>query len=488
VKVEINQKAMQIDGEPTETVLEFLRRHGLKGTKEGCASGDCGACTVMLADTAIHADGQRHSFKTFNACIAPIGQFVGESIITVEGLASQDKLHPAQQSMVDCHGSQCGFCTPGFVMSLAALVENDAIGSRATMDKASVRQRVEQGISGNLCRCTGYKPIVEAGQAALATVHKSWLYADACASESQSENVVAGKSDDANQGVYLPESLDEMNALITQFPGARLIAGGTDLMLEVTQLYQDIDQMISVNKVAELTELNIGKETCRIGAAVTYHDIELALAHMSPSLIDLLHRLGSTQIRNRGTLGGNFGNGSPIADMPPVFMVLDGVLNIGSTSGNERSSSIQEFYLDYRQTSLAADEYIVSVEFPIKTLANFHRFYKNSKRMEDDISSVLGAFRFEGSPNQISKAAIAFGGMAAMPINLKEVETKLESAVLSDGLIRQAIEMLSVAMQPMTDVRASAAYRLRMAETMLERALREFRGEQLPQVTEVRHA
>ena len=301
MKVEINQKAMQIDGEPTETVLEFLRRDGLKGTKEGCASGDCGACTVMLADTAINADGQRHSFKTFNACIAPIGQFVGESIITVEGLASQDKLHPAQQSMVDFHGSQCGFCTPGFVMSLAALVENDAIGSRVTMDKASVRQRVEQGISGNLCRCTGYKPIVEAGQAALATVHKSWLYADACASESQSENVVAGKSDDANQGVYLPESLDEMNALITQFPGARLIAGGTDLMLEVTQLYQDIDQMISVNKVAELTELNIGKETCRIGAAVTYHDIELALAHMSPSLIDLLHRLGSTQIRNRGT-------------------------------------------------------------------------------------------------------------------------------------------------------------------------------------------
>ena len=237
-----------------------------------------------------------------------------------------------------------------------------------------------------------------------------------------------------------------------------------------------------------IRDRNIGKETCRIGAAVTYHDIELALAHMSPSLIDLLHRLGSTQIRNRGTLGGNFGNGSPIADMPPVFMVLDGVLNIGSTSGNERSSSIQEFYLDYRQTSLAADEYIVSVEFPIKTLANFHRFYKNSKRMEDDISSVLGAFRFEGSPKQISKAAIAFGGMAAMPINLKEVETKLESAVLSDGLIRQAIEMLSVAMQPMTDVRASAAYRLRMAETMLERALREFRGEQLPQVTEVRHA
>jgi xanthine dehydrogenase small subunit len=502
VIVEINQKAMQIDGEPTETVLEFLRRHGLKGTKEGCASGDCGACTVMVADRATGLGRQSDPFKTFNACIAPIGQFAGESIVTVEGLAQGDKLHPAQQSMMDCHGSQCGFCTPGFVMSLAALVENGA--TDFATDDDSVREQVQLGISGNLCRCTGYKPIVEAGQAALAAAHDSWLYVDASVSKHQSEGVTDVESDvesevesqvkneAANQGVYLPESLKEMNAFIMQFPTARLIAGGTDLMLEVTQLYRDIDQMISVNKVAELTELTIemheGKEICRIGAAVTYQDIELALGQRSPALVDLLHRLGSTQIRNRGTLGGNFGNGSPIADMPPVFMVLDGVLNIGSSSGAKRASSIEDFYLDYRQTSLAADEYIVSVEFPVQALTDFHRFYKNSKRIEDDISSVLGAFRFEGCPDQISKAAIAFGGMAAMPVKLKEVEAKLEGATLDDELMSQAVQLLSMAMQPMTDVRASAAYRLRMAQTMLERALREFRGEHLPQVTEARHA
>lgn len=496
MKVKVNQKAIDVDGEPTETVLEFLRRHGLKGTKEGCASGDCGACTVMLADEASGPNTKSGSFKTFNACIAPIGQFVGESIITVEGLALEDKLHPAQQSMVDCHGSQCGFCTPGFVMSLAALVENGNGDSKSPVDEASVREQVEQGISGNLCRCTGYKPIVEAGQAALAVKHNSWLASSADQGDRHDQvppdnnDSVNNDSvdDDSDKGVYLPSSLNEMNTLLEKYPTARLIAGGTDLMLEVTQLYQDIDHMISVNAVKELNKLSLGQDICSIGSAVTYHAIELALKENSPALISLLHRLGSTQIRNRGTLGGNFGNGSPIADMPPVFMVLEGVLQIASTTGAKRTSTIEEFYLDYRQTSLAKNEYIVSIDFPIRALSHFHRFYKNSKRIEDDISSVLGAFRFEGTAGQITNAAIAFGGMAAIPVRLKEVEAMLEGASLDDRLIGDAIRRLSGAMKPMTDVRASAAYRLRMAETMLERALREFRGEDLPQVTEVKHA
>ena len=486
MKVKINQTTMNVDGEPTETVLEFLRRHGLKGTKEGCASGDCGACTVMLADEASSPDTKSRSFKTFNACIAPIGQFVGESIITVEGLALEDKLHPAQQSMVDCHGSQCGFCTPGFVMSLAALVENGSSESKSSMDEALIRKQVEQGISGNLCRCTGYKPIVEAGQAALAVTHNSWLASSV--DQEDSHDQLQPNNNDSNKGVYLPSSMNEMNTLLGKYPTARLIAGGTDLMLEVTQLYRDIDQMISVNAVEELNKLSLGQDICSIGSAVTYHAIEVALKENSPALISLLHRLGSTQIRNRGTLGGNFGNGSPIADMPPVFMVLEGVLQIASTTGAKRTSTIEEFYVDYRQTSLAKNEYIVSIDFPIKALSHFHRFYKNSKRIEDDISSVLGAFRFEGTASQITTAAIAFGGMAAIPVRLKEVEAMLEGASLDDRLIGDAIQRLSGAMKPMTDVRASAAYRLRMAETMLERALREFRGEDLPQVTEVNHA
>lgn len=502
MKIWINQLNFDLDGPADETVLRFLRRQGLRGTKEGCASGDCGACTVMLVNPVAAANKRPidDACTTFNACISPVGQYAGRQLITVEGLARGDQLHPAQQAMVDCHGSQCGYCTPGFVVSLAAMVENRAAHERAAHESAvheraahdsavtaaegqdvsadRLRAAVEQGISGNLCRCTGYRPIVDAGLQALAMDHQSWFI-------SSHPDGAAVSSPAA--GVLLPKTINELAQLRLQYPDAPLIAGGTDLMLTVTQQYQSMPNMISLKGVAELHAIDVSKDGIFIGAAATYRQIEQVLGHRSIQLVRLLHRLGSAQIRYQGTLGGNFGNGSPIADMPPAFMVLDAQLVLGSTGLDGapiRRVPVVSFYRGYREINLGADEYILGIECAPSVFDDFHRFYKNSKRIEDDISSVMGAFRFCGSPQQISLARIAFGGMAATPLRMPELEAMLVAGPLDHSLIETAATLLAAHLQPLTDVRASAAYRLTMAQQMLRRALREYQGERFIDITE----
>jgi xanthine dehydrogenase small subunit len=358
-------------------------------------------------------------------------------------------------------------------MSLAAMVENKLRG-----DDRLDRAAVEQGISGNLCRCTGYRPIVDAGLQALAADHQSWLGA------SIDKTLLPA----ATTGVLLPATLAELAQYRQQFPQARLIAGGTDLMLEVTQQYRPIATLISLKSVAELHAIEMGGLIISIGAAATYREIELALGARSPQLVRLLHRLGSTQIRYQGTLGGNFGNGSPIADMPPAFMVFDAQLVLGNTSVSGapvRRVPVEAFYQGYRDVDLGADEYIQAVELAAPGLDDFHRFYKNSKRIEDDISSVMGAFRFCGNPSQLSLARVAFGGMAATPVRMHELEDMLVSAPLSDALMDTVATALTHSLQPLTDVRASGAYRLAMAKQMLVRALLEYQGERYIDITEV---
>lgn len=464
----INDQMFDLDAvslAPTETVLQFLRRHGLTGTKEGCASGDCGACTVMAGTVA----GGEIEYRTINACIAPIGQYVDQHLVTVEGLEGDDGLHPAQQAMVACHGSQCGFCTPGFVMSLAAMVEQPP----PIIDADSVRE----GISGNLCRCTGYRPIVEAGLQALKTGSPGIV--KKLSGQTAINNILQNSA----TSVQRPNDLVGLNLAVHNAQGAKLIAGGTDLMLAVTQLYEQFP-LIDVTGVQEMQVLAQDESMTTIGAAVNYTRLETFFAERSPETVKLLHRLGSRQIRNNGTLGGNLANGSPIADMPPILLAWDAVIEVGSTIKPTRQVPVSDFYQGYRQTVLGDNEYIISVSVPNTSMARFHRFYKNSKRIEDDISSVMGAFSFQLQEGVIAIARVAFGGMAAMPVRLEEVESLLVGEAVSDQLIAKATLLASQRLKPMTDVRASADYRSAMALQMLAKALRQLNGESLIDITQ----
>lgn len=455
----LNKQRVDADVPPYTTILEYLRSQGWTGTKEGCASGDCGACTVIVK-------GDQAGCETVNACITPLGRIAGRQLITIEGLASRGGLHPAQQAMVECHGSQCGFCTPGFVMSLAALIENDV---------PAEREQVVQGISGNLCRCTGYRPIIDAGLVAL---------------ESRRDKLVTaalGGAESSLKGYHRPADLDALHRDISDHPGARLIAGGTDLMLEVTQRYQDLPGFIDLSGVSELSRWTTDADQIEVGAAVTYTRIQNELCEWlddsGKQLKSLLERIGSPQIRHVGTIGGNLANGSPIADIPPVLMVMDGVVELGSPSG-QRRLDVPAFYEGYRETALRSGEYISKVLIPRDAFSSFHRFYKSSKRIEDDISSVMGAFRFLGDGKEITSARIAYGGMAATPVRLHDLEQRVIGK-LDAGTIVEAVALVREFMQPISDVRASADYRTSMAAVMLERALREFAGERLPTVMEV---
>ncbi len=463
VKFVINTQVVELEASADKTILETVREFGYTGTKEGCASGDCGACTVMVGEIT-NGDMQ---YRTVNACIAPIGQQSGRHIVTVEGLESHEALHPAQSEMVNCHGSQCGFCTPGFVVSLAALVEQ---GVRAERD------HVLQGISGNLCRCTGYRPIVDAGMAALRTGSRHDI---------QGQDLVAHLEDSVTGSVLQPTTESALQQAMAEHPDARLIAGGTDLMLDVTQRYDALPRLIDVTRVQEMKQSQEKEGHLIIGSAVPYTELETLFADKSEPFLKLLYRLGSRQIRNSGTLGGNLANGSPIADTPPVLISWDALVELADTKGASRTLSVTDFYRGYRDTELDSNQYIARVHIPLASLDSFHRIYKSSKRLEDDISSVLGAFRFTGTADRVTDARIAYGGMAATPVRLQEVETLLCSAELNDVLIQRAVELMASMMSPLTDVRASAEYRSAMAATMLERALAEYMGSHQPVITEV---
>lgn len=456
----INEQVVEVNEPADRTALQYLRASGLTGTKEGCASGDCGACTVMVGELK---DG-KVQFKTVNSCIVPIGQLAGMHVVTVEGLADQSGLHPVQDEMVACHGSQCGFCTPGFVMSLAAMLENG--------DPAKI-ETVQQGISGNLCRCTGYRPIVQAGMNALGRDYESRLQDPAFFKDTEPPSP---------GNVQQPLNESALREAMVQYPQASLIAGGTDLMLEVTQRYQPFERLIDVSRVTELRSITETQDTYSIGASVTYTELESFFAARSQPLVSLLHRLGSRQIRNCGTIGGNLANGSPIADMPPILICWDATLELCSSSGQKRAVGMNEFYRGYRQTVLQDDEYIAGIRIPKRSLNSFARFYKSSKRIEDDISSVMGAFLFQGDGSKITAARIAFGGMAATPVCLPGIEDLLVGKTVNEGLLADVSEAIGEAMSPLTDVRASAEYRAAMARSMLERALNEFSGVSKPLV------
>ncbi|MCM2680214.1 xanthine dehydrogenase small subunit [Echinimonas agarilytica] len=446
---------------PDMTLLQYLRQHQqLTGTKEGCASGDCGACTVM----AIDSNKGMQDAKAINSCISPLSSLDRHHIITIEGLADAT-FHPVQEKMVECHGSQCGFCTPGFVMSMATL--HTSRTDLSTAPTKEQRAAVLDAISGNLCRCTGYRPIIEAGCQSLQKPAQTNKFLHNNEPDAPLSSAISVQKTD--QFYVKPTTELELQGILTEHPDAQIIAGGTDLMLEVTQKYKSLPKLIDVTSIGTLNQVQHTPTSLLIGAAACYSHIETELTHVSPSFKELLQRLGSRQIRNRGTIGGNICNASPIADTPPILMVLNAILHLTNHQGQQRSVNINDFYQGYKKTVLQAGEYLAHIEIPLSALHQPIKLYKVSKRYEDDISAVMGAFTL----TQDGAIRMAFGGMAATPVRAVQTESILtldENNQFSAASLDQARACLSREFSPISDVRASAEYRSEMASNLLVKA------------------
>jgi xanthine dehydrogenase small subunit len=487
VRLVVNNKPVEgVDAAADMTLLRYLRSgQQLMGTKEGCASGDCGACTVIIG----RPSPQGLAYSTVNACICPLGSLQDCHVFTVEALAaSADSLHPVQAAMVECHGSQCGFCTPGFVMSLANLQLNEGAGL-AQADDAVQRAAVIDAISGNLCRCTGYRPIVAAGMAALkkpaqvASFVQEWVPNAPLAGKNPESvaPVAAPLLQGDGSSYWQPHTEVELQQLLHAYPQARLVAGGTDLMLEVTQQYKSLAHLIDLNRVETLQQIDINEREVILGAAVCYSQLEKSLRDLSPEFVALLGRLGSRQIRNRGTLGGNICNASPIADSPPYLLALDAEVEIVNGRGEARREKLTQFYRDYKKTSLMTGEYLARIYINRAHLAKPLKLFKISKRYEDDISAVMGAFCWSGKTT--NEFFIAFGGMAAIPKRASATEQFLSNThwyvngVVDETILEQACDVLRSEFSPLSDVRASAEYRMAMACNLLKKCCYEFAAE-----------
>ena len=458
--------------QPRATVLDWLRESvGAKGTKEGCAEGDCGACTVVLA----RMRAGRLTYDAVNACILLIGQLDGAELITIEDLADGEALHPLQQAMVDQHGSQCGFCTPGIVMSLFAAYHSGLPATRASLNDQ---------LAGNLCRCTGYRPIVDA---ALSTCDGAPADRFAASAEMRWD-ALAGLGDGADVFVgderaffAAPASLDALAALYGRFPDAALVAGATDVGLWITKQLRDLMRVIWLGRVKGLDAVGEGADGALVlGAGVTLADAAPLLSAIHADLGELMRRFGSIQVRVSGTVGGNIANGSPIGDLAPALIALGGrlVLRKGFVT---RTLPLEDFFIAYGRQDRTPGEFVLSVEAPRLTASQRFRAFKVSKRIDEDISAVMLAVRVELDGDRVGGARIAYGGMAATPKRAAKAEAALIGASLADPATwRPALIAVASDFTPLTDQRASAAYRSAVAANLLEKALMEFAGASAP--------
>ncbi|PRY77213.1 xanthine dehydrogenase small subunit [Yoonia maritima] len=428
----LNGETVQVDAEPTQTLLDWLRvERGLCGTKEGCNEGDCGACSVLVRDDT--------GDKALNACILFMPQLHGKSVRTVEGISGPDgELHPVQEAMISHHGSQCGFCTPGFIASMAA-------------GHSQGRTDHDDVLAGNLCRCTGYAPIIRAAKAAETAEVPTWLNDDLPS---------------VSPAPYAPRNLEELATWYAANPDATLIAGATDVGLWVTKQLRDLPNIAFLNRCAELRETTIGSDDIFIGAAVTMTEtLALARAH-HPHWAEMIRRYGSEQVRNAATIGGNIANGSPIGDNPPALIAMGATLHL--RHGNaERQMPIEDFFIAYGKQDRVPGELVTGVTIP--KAAPDLRCYKISKRFDQDISAVCGCFNVTVSDGAVADARIAFGGMAGTPHRATAVETALIGQPWNSTTIAQAAAKFGDDYTPLSDMRASAAYRLKIAQNLLHR-------------------
>lgn len=441
------------DVNPTRTVLDWLREErGLKGTKEGCNEGDCGACTIILT----HETESKKGTNAVNACIMLLPQLQGKAVRTIEGVKSaQGDLHPIQSAVIEHHASQCGFCTPGIVNSLVSA------HMRGITDHEDV-------LAGNLCRCTGYAPIIKAADAAQAQNVPDWL---------------VDIPDDLNiiPNSCAPESVDELAEWYMNNPHATLVAGATDVGLWLTKKLAEPKQIGFLNRCAELQQITMRKDDIWIGSGVTIDQVQQVLKSRYPGFSGMLRYFASAQIRATASLGGNIANGSPIADTPPILIALGALLSL--RRGNKcRVIRIEDFYIEYGRQDLQAGEFIEGIIIPHQP--NGLKVYKISKRFDQDISSVLGALNIIEKDGKVQAARIAFGGMAGVPQRAKAVESALIGRDWSRQTIEDAQGAFSMDFTPLTDVRASAEYRLEVAQNMLLRVWLESQG-QMVSVQEV---
>ncbi len=455
--------------EPTRTLLQYLREDMRRvGSKEGCAEGDCGACTVVVAEL----DDEQLRYRAVNACIQFLPTLGGKALFTVESLKAADgSLHPVQQSMVDHHGSQCGFCTPGFVMSMFALYQDNSSPDRA---------EIEDALSGNLCRCTGYRPIVDACQ----HMHE---YPAPDNNEKQLiaklRNMRRDNCLTLEQGqarYHAPMALGDLAELYQKNPHARILAGGTDVGLWVTKQLRELPEIIYLGNVAELKQIKSNDGGIEIGAAVTLTDAFDLLQRSYPELGEMFRRFASVPVRNAGTLVGNIANGSPIGDSMPALIAIDARVKL-RLGKDTRELALEDLYLDYMQNAMQPGEFVEAVIVPQAQAGTQLRCYKLSKRFDQDISAVCAAFALRLDGDQVVDVRIAVGGMAAIPKRAQATEEYLRGEPWNEFTLVTAEQKLASDFAPMSDMRASSEYRARATANLLHRFYLETRpGEALP--------
>jgi len=472
VKFLFNDKILELSNpDPNQTILNFIRTELKKtGTKEGCAEGGCGACTVVVGEL----NKNNIEYKAINACISFLPFLNGKQLLVVENLISKEgKLHPVQEAMVKYHGSQCGFCTPGFVMSLFSMYKNHDDYNN---------ELIKDSISGNLCRCTGYRPIVDAGKSLnriskIDQFSKNKTKTIKLLKKINTKNLFITNQD---KKYFSPKKIKDLKKIIKKNPNSSFLSGGTDLSLKVTKERKDIQNIINLKDIKELDFIKKKKNFIEVGAATPLIKFENFIKKHYSDFNSVLKRYGSIQIRNVGTIGGNIATASPIGDTLPILLSLNAELVI-ETLKNRKILSINEFFISFRKTKLKIGEFIYSIRIPLYK-NNIFKAYKISKRFDDDISSLCASFNLEISNNKIKNVFIAFGGMDEIPKRAAICEKHLKNKYLSIDTFLKARNYLEKDFNPIDDMRASKDYRIEVAKNLLIKCFQEIKSKKFLRV------
>ncbi len=462
-----NNKIFKIKNpDPNKTILNYIRNDlKMTGTKEGCAEGGCGACTIVLGEL----NKNKIVYKAINACISFLPILNGKQLILIEDLSNGKSLHPVQEAMIKFHGSQCGFCTPGFTMSLFSMHKNN---------KLINNEIVEETLSGNLCRCTGYRPIIDAAKSLNNKNDIDQFKKNKIKTIKLLKNIKSTDIEINNKGkkFFAPKTIRNLKKILNRYPDAKILSGGTDLSLEVTKFRKEIKTIISLNSVEKLNFVKKNRNLLEIGATTSLFEFQNIIKNYFLDFHDILKRYGSLQIRNVGTVAGNIATASPIGDTLPLLLTLDAKIVVQGKN-QKKIFSLSEFFISYRKTKLKKGEFIYSIKIPINK-DNIFKAYKISKRFDDDISSVCGSFSFLIKKNKITKAAIAYGGMSAIPKRASAIEKKLINSEFTENSFSNAIDLINKDFSPLDDMRASSEYRLAVAKNLLLKAFYEIKNKQ----------